>query len=588
MLPALVTLMTATGLVLAGLALYAWHRRRAVAGVSLAVLLLSVAWWGLAYAFELSTADLADRLRWGDLKYVGVSLLPPAWLVFVLQYTGRARWVTGRLLGLLVLEPAVVLLLLALPATHDLIRFFPPGAAEQELPIVATGPVFWLHFAYANSMILTGLALFVASMFKLARTYRWMAAVLTGAALLPWVANVLHNFEVGWFARVDLTPSAFTVTGGVLVWGVFSQHLVRISPLARSAVVDSLPDGVLVVDAFDHVTDVNQAACRIFARSRSDLVGVSAARLLTSAPEQVLRLPPSEHRPPAQPDLTTFHVRREPLADRGGRPAGELVVLRDISDRVHAEDRLRELFAERSRVASALQASLVPGDLPPVPGLEIASRYEPAGDGHEIGGDFFDVFPLGSDRWGLVLGDISGKGAEAAAVTALVRYTLRALARPDHAPSRTLRDVNARMLAQTTVEQYCTLVYGVARPHDAGVDVEISLAGHHPPLVLRDGAAERVGRHGTALGLIDEPDMHDTRLVLAPGEMICMFTDGLVEARNGLELFESEGVAEVLEAMPGRSGEEIAAELAAAARRFHRDDQLADDLAILVAAATPG
>lgn len=599
MLPVLVVLMTAAGVVLAGLAGYAARRRGSMTGASLAVLLLSVAWWGLAYAIELSSEDLSTRLRWGDVKYAGVSVLPAAWLVFVLQYTRRARWVSGRMLALLAVEPLGLLVALAVPASHDLVRFFPPEAAGQELPIVATGPLFWVHFAYANLMLLAATVLFVASMVGLARTYRLMAVVLVGAALLPWVANFLHNFEVGWFARVDLTPFAFTVTGGVLVWGVFREHLVKISPLARSAVVDNLPDGVLVLDVFGRIVDVNRAGCRIFGRSRSELVGVAAADLLTAASGSAGE---PERGETSSDELlfrsgapgsgsetgTTFHVRREPLADRGRRPAGELVVLRDISDRVRAEQRLRELFAERSRVAAALQTSLVPGELPAVPGLEIASRYEPAGDGQEIGGDFFDVFPLGSDRWGVVLGDVSGKGAEAAAVTALARYTLRTLARPDRSPSQTLGELNTRLVAQTALERHCTLIYAVVSPRGSAVEVELCLAGHHPPLVLRGGGAvEQVGRLGTALGLVEQPDLHDSRLLLEPGDLICMFTDGLVEARRGTDLFDAERAAAVLQNMVGHSGQEIADQLVTAARRFHGDSRLVDELAVLIAACPP-
>lgn len=596
MLSVLAVLMTAAAVALAGLAGYAARRRGSATGASLALLLLSVAWWGMAYAIELSSEDLSTRLRWGDVKYVGVSVLPPAWLVFVLQYTGRARWVNARTLALLAAEPLALLVALAVPATHDLVRFFPPEAAGQELPIVATGPLFWVHFVLANVMLLTATVLFVASMVGLARTYRLMAAVLVGAALLPWVANFLHNFEVGWFARVDLTPFAFTVTGGVLVWGVFREHLVRISPLARSAVVDNLPDGVLVLDAFGRVVDINRTGCRIFGRSRSELVGVVAADLLTPANVSVGESMPGETRSDelvircATPGdgaeaPTTFHVRREPLADRGGRPAGELVVMRDITDRVRVEQRLRELLAERSRVAAALQTSLVPDVLPVVPGLAIASRYEPAGDGQEIGGDFFDVFPLGPDRWGIVLGDVSGKGAEAAAVTALARYTLRTLARPDLSPSVTLRELNTRLVAETTVERHCTLVYAVVTPRGSKVELELSLAGHHPPLVLRSGGTvEQVGRLGTALGLVEHPDLHDSRLLLDPGDLLCMFTDGLVEARRGTDLFDPERAAAVLQKMVGRDGQEIADRLVAEARRFHGDPQLADDLAVLIAA----
>ncbi|HJR38403.1 MAG TPA: histidine kinase N-terminal 7TM domain-containing protein, partial [Nocardioidaceae bacterium] len=219
MLGVLTGAMVAAGAVLAVLAGYVWIRRGSASGLSLAVLLAAVAWWAGFYAIELSTTDLEARIRWGDLKYVGVSLLPPAWLVFVLQYTGRTRWVTRRLLLLLAIEPVVVWILLAVPATHDLLRFYPASATGDEIPVVGTGPLFWVHLAYSNVLVLGATGLFVLSMARLARVYRVSAAVLVSAALLPWVANLLHNFGIGPFAEMDLTPFAFIVTGGVLVWG---------------------------------------------------------------------------------------------------------------------------------------------------------------------------------------------------------------------------------------------------------------------------------------------------------------------------------------------------------------------------------
>jgi hypothetical protein len=225
-------LMTLAGLVLAGFAVYVAWRRGAAAGVSLAVLLVAVSWWGLAYAVELSVTDLGTKTRWGDLKYVGISALPPAWLVFVLQYTGRGHQVTRRLVAALTVEPAVLLGLLGLPATHDLVRFYPDTAAGQALPVVGTGPVFWVHLVYANAVLLLATGIFVATMVRLSSTYRRMALVLVTAALLPWVVNLLHNFEVGRFARLDLTPFAFTLTGAVLVWGLFRERLVNLSPLS--------------------------------------------------------------------------------------------------------------------------------------------------------------------------------------------------------------------------------------------------------------------------------------------------------------------------------------------------------------------
>ena len=216
-----------------------------------------------------------------------------------------------------------------------------------------------------------------------------------------------------------------------------------------------------------------------------------------------------------------------------------------------------------------------------IPAAEVASRYEPAGDGREIGGDFFDVFTLGDDRWGLVLGDVSGKGAEAAAVTALARYTLRTLASVRR-PSRTLRELNARLSA-TDVERHCTLVYAVARPHEAGLELTVSLAGHHPrSCSAAPGRWNRSARLGTALGLIADPDLFDTRVFLGPGDLLCMFTDGLVEARDATDLFGTERVAALLTEEAGSPVDALAARLVAEARTFHGGQDLSDDLALLV------
>jgi PAS domain S-box-containing protein len=579
-------LTTVAGIVMAGLAVYVAWRRGAVAGASLSVVLAAAAGWGVAYALELSAHDLATKGLWGDLKWIGICALPPAWLVFVLQYTGRTRLVTRRLLLLLSLEPVAVLALLANPSTHDLVRFYADGSTGDPLPLVVAGPVFWVHLVYANAVLLAATGLFLATMVRLSRTYRRLATLLVAAALLPWAANLLYNFGVGGLAEVDLTPFAFTFTGGILVWGLFRQRLLNLSPLARGVIVDTMADAVFVLDAFGRLTDANPSGTRLLGRPRADLTGRTFEDLLPELSAGPATGTGGRLRIGEAGERRAFDVRRQSLTDRGGRPAGELVVLRDITEVVAAADHMQALLTERSRVAAALQASLVPADLPVIPSLELASLFEPAGDGGEIGGDFLDVFPLGPDTWGVLLGDVSGKGAEAAAVTALARYTLRTLADPRHSPARTLGELNTRLLAATSVERHCTLVYAIARPTASGTHLTMSLAGHHPPLIhRRDGVVEPFGRLGTALGLLEDPELHDSHAVLAPGDAICMFTDGLVEARSGGELFEAHRVAEVLRGSLGRPPEEVAGRLATAAREFQGRD-LTDDLAILVLRAT--
>lgn len=580
MLTVFASLMAVAGLFLAGLAAVVGRRQQVMAGFSLAVLLASVAWWGFAYAIELSVSELTVRLRWGDLKYVGICVLPPAWLVFVLQYTGRANRVTRRLLALLALEPVALLTLLAVPATHDLIRYYPASERGEDLPVVATGPVFWLHFTIANLLLLSATGLFVATMLRLSRTYRRMALVMVAAALLPWAVNLLHNFEVGWFTQLDLTPFAFTVTGGVLVWGLHRNRLVNLFPLARGVIVDTMTDAVFVLDAFGRIADVNPAGATLLDRRREDVLGLPLDECLPGRWD-------AGHGDPTRSELVsgdrrTFDARRQPLTDGSGRAAGELVVLRDITERIEAENQLRELLTERSRIAATLQASVVPGHLPAISMTEVATRYEPAGDGHEVGGDFFDIFPLADSCWGVVLGDVSGKGSEAAAVTALTRYTLRTLANPRHPPSRTLRELNTRLLATTVEECHCTLIYAIARTTVTGIDLTLSLAGHHPPLVLRrNGTVEPAGELGTLLGLLEDASFVDTPIHLGTGDLICMFTDGLIEARHGNELFGTERVASLLQELCAQETDDVAGELVRAARQF-QGAALSDDLALLI------
>jgi PAS domain S-box-containing protein len=405
--------------------------------------------------------------------------------------------------------------------------------------------------------------------------------VLVCAALLPWVANLLFNFGVGVFTRLDLTPFAFVVTGGVLVYGLFLPRMTSLSSVAWHRVVQTMTDGVLLVDALGRVVDANPAAGR--------LVGLSGTAIRGRHLEEVLppRLLGGEGRVAREVAVPTddgrrfLAVERQVLTDHAGRPEGELVSLRDITDRKEHERRLEELLAERTRIAATLSSSLLPAQLPVIAGVELASRYLPARGGGRVGGDFFDVFLLGASRWGFVLGDISGKGAEAAAVTGLVRYTLRAYATPDASPAAVLAQVNEALLRATDEERYCTLVYGVAEQVGPALRVRLCLAGHYQPVLRRgDGEVAVVGETGTALGLFGSPDLVESQVCLQPDDLLCLFTDGVVEARAGSEWFGVDRVLTVLRGLPDSGAEHAAARLVDAVDAFQAGPRV-DDLAIL-------
>jgi serine phosphatase RsbU (regulator of sigma subunit)/PAS domain-containing protein len=569
MLALLTAATVVAAVLLAALALYVWRRRGSAAGASLAVLLVSVAWWAAAYVMELSSGDLALRAIWGDLKYVGVLLVPPAWLIFVAQYTGRTRLASRRMLLLLAVQPVAVWVLLAVPATHDLVRYYRPSTREDQIPDVAAGPLFWPVLGYANVILVIATGLFVISMVRLSRVYRVAAVVLVVAALLPWAANLLYNFEVGPFARLDLTPFAFVVTGAVLVWGLHRERLINLSSVAWGVVVATMTDGVVLCDAFGRVVDVNPAAERLLGRTRGELIGKVADELVR--PEMTLE---------AEGRVRHVESHRQALPGPAGAPVGELVTLRDVTAQKQDEARLRALLEERTRLAATLQSSLLPVRLPAISGCRLAAVYEPAGAGHEVGGDFYDVFPL-DGRWGIVLGDVSGKGAQAAAVTALIRYTLRTLALAHSRPSAVLRRLNEVLLRDTEPEQFCTLVYAVAGATDAGVELDLCLGGHHPPLLRHgDGGVQPVGTLGTALGLVPDPALVDTAVTLGAGDLLCLFTDGLVEARSSGDYFDGARVAEVLTEARDLGPQGTLDRLAFAVHEF-RAGPLSDDLAML-------
>ena len=146
------------------------------------MVLASAAWWAAAYAMEVASTNPAVRGTWGDLKYPGIVVLPPALLVFVLRYTGQDRLVTRRLLALLLVVPVMACALLVHPATHDLIRYYKPVTEGEQVPLVGSGPLFWVLLGYANAVLLTATAVLLRSMWRLSRTYRLAAGTVMGAA----------------------------------------------------------------------------------------------------------------------------------------------------------------------------------------------------------------------------------------------------------------------------------------------------------------------------------------------------------------------------------------------------------------------
>ena len=207
-----------------------------------------------------------------------------------------------------------------------------------------------------------------------------------------------------------------------------------------------------------------------------------------------------------------------PLTARG-RTLGAMTLATDRSRRTFDADDLAlaeelarrcalavdnaRLYGERSHVARTLQGSLVPAQIPRVPGFEVAARFHAAGEDAQVGGDFFDVFETDDGSWAAVVGDVSGKGADAAAITALARYTVRAVAYHGRRPSTVLRELNDAVLRHDLDDRFCTAVFAPPARSGRGLPrVQLSSGGHPLPiLVTAEGDVRSVGKPGTALGI---------------------------------------------------------------------------------------
>lgn len=269
------------------------------------------------------------------------------------------------------------------------------------------------------------------------------------------------------------------------------------------------------------------------------------------------------------------HVIRTSVFDATDRREYERELLR-------ARERAERSEARAQVLAQTLQASLIPPAPPEIPGLDVGAAYRPAGAGDEVGGDFYDVFETGNGDWGVAVGDVCGKGAAAAAVTALARHTIRAAAMRDGRPSVVLATLNAAMLNHG-VDRYCTVVYlRVCRDPASGVEVTIASGGHPLPILIGSDGARAVGQPGALLGVLDDPPLHDTSLVLRPGQALFSYTDGLVEGRQGDEFFGETRLDQALVAHRERPAAELTQAVVDEIVRFQHGRPRDDMAAVLV------
>jgi serine phosphatase RsbU (regulator of sigma subunit) len=275
------------------------------------------------------------------------------------------------------------------------------------------------------------------------------------------------------------------------------------------------------------------------------------------------------------------------LFDRGDDQIPPSAFLRDIASRAALAIDNSTLYESRRREVVTMQQHLLPTRLPTVDGLALAASYTVGDQVLEVGGDFYDVVVRADGTVAATIGDVCGRGVDAAALTGMARHTLAALLQEGMSPSRAMNRLNARLRLDGSW-RFITAGVALIRPAAGGFAVDWTSAGHPAPVVLRRGRPARPGRGGgVPLGILPEPSLGRSRLRLGAGDTLVIFTDGLTESRDAAgRMFEEQAFGETLDLLRDAPVDALVHELSLASARFGGAN--ADDIAILAIRADPG
>jgi PAS domain S-box-containing protein len=355
-------ILTIAAVISAAMAAYTWRHRQTAGAKPFSLLMFVLFEWGFAYLLQVSSTNIVEQVFWSKIAFLGVVITPVIWLVFALEYTGRQFWLTRfRLVGLLIIPVFTTVVIW----TNDSHHWFwanqqPIIVSDLHLINSTNGFWFWVHAAYSYMLLLIGAIFIVRALLRWPVQYRGQMIWILFSVAAPWLANAITVFKL-LPVLIDLTPFAFTVTGVGMAFALFRHRLLDLTPIARDIVIEGMKDGMIVLDANDRIVDINLAAQDILNLSGEyQPIGKQLADVLTQWPEIIERYQ----------DVTGvtdeislgdgetqrwYELKLSPLVDERKTRIGQLIVVRDITDRKKAEEQLRQL----SRAVESSPTSII-------------------------------------------------------------------------------------------------------------------------------------------------------------------------------------------------------------------------------------
>ncbi|RMG94494.1 MAG: response regulator [Chloroflexi bacterium] len=347
------------------LVVYAWQYRHTPGVFAYISMGISVAIWSFAYALEISTTTLPEKIFWARIEYIGITTVGPAWLVFSLQYTNMAKWFTAapRRMAAIGIIPILAILSVWTNDWHHLFwRTSTLNSSGPSVFLVNTfGPLFWIQAAYSYLCILGGIYALLHRTLRTPGLYKRQAAAMSVGALVPLVGNVMYLSGLNPFGGLDITPFGFVISGIVMGWGFLRFNLLDIVPIARDTIIEELQESIIVTDLHNRIVDLNPSAERMLGVRTAEVTGLYVGDFL---PEQAnfiqyvhnpeLAVQAEFEIPGTNGELNRFYVMRvSPVRGKYGRIQGRLITIRDVTKRKQVETALRQAKQEAEAAARA-------------------------------------------------------------------------------------------------------------------------------------------------------------------------------------------------------------------------------------------